>query len=74
MSNFVRVLIDTDPEELRFKVLFDLNDSGDVTVEFRKNKKDCINLTLADLENLGYADAKRLLQAALASREKQGTQ
>ncbi len=69
MHDFVRILIDTDPERhILFKVLFDLDDFKSVTVEFRKNKSDCINLSLAELESLGYADANGLLQSVLSSR------
>ena len=71
MSNFVRVLIDTDPERhIQFKVVFDLDDFKAVTVEFRKKKEDCINLSLSKLESLGYAHAKLLLQSVLSVQEK----
>lgn len=67
MSNFVRILIDSDPEsELHFKVGFNMEDFKGVTVEFKKNKRDCINLSLSELESLSYNDAKGLLQSALS--------
>jgi hypothetical protein len=71
MGNFVRVLIDSDPErELQFKVVFEVGDAFNaVTVEFRKTKADCIKFSLPELETLGYNDAKHLLQSALSQNE-----
>ena len=67
MSNFVRVLIDSDPErELQFKVVFELGNFNWITIEFKKNKQDCINLPLREIENLGYIEAKALLRSTLS--------
>ena len=69
MYGFVRILIDADPERsIQFKVCYELGSNNYVTVEFKKAREECAGLTMSELDDLGRADAKLLLQSALDLR------
>jgi hypothetical protein len=72
MRDWVRVLIDGDEErKFDFKVLFEVEaeEYTTVTVEFKKERAECINLSVRRMESLGYSDAIHLLRSVLSRIE-----